>query len=132
MTPPCKRFPDRCQSVVPAAYGSSRCQAMFAEQQHAIRFEHAVHLAQCADGVGNRAESEGCQHRVETFVFSRNAFGRQRQQLNIDARLARPFARQSMHLRRWIEALQRFKFFKIVDRKIEASTNAQSEGSPPE
>src|SRR3546814_4145095 len=49
--------------------------------------------------------------------------------LNIEARLARPFARQSMHLRRWIEALQRFKFVAIVERKIAAGTDANFEGA---
>ena len=100
---------------------------MFTKQELAARHQHATHLAQGLQRIGNAAQGVGADHGVKAGIGSGQLLGRQAHQLDCDTYLLAALLGQAVHLHGRIHAHQAGDATAVVKRQIAPGAHAHFE-----
>jgi len=94
--------PRTLQAVLPAGHVRGLRAHVLEEQQPSLRFQHACDLRECGGGVGDRAQHERRNHRVEAPVGKWQLLPARRRHLDLSAACAEPVLELSAHVAVWL------------------------------
>ena len=66
-------LPRRCQTILPPAYLRFRSEAVFHEQELAVRLQYPTHFSKCLIEIRNAAHRPRRHDRIDTGVFNWNS-----------------------------------------------------------
>jgi hypothetical protein len=120
----------RLRALLPPPYSRFRRQAVFEEDEFAAGLEDSFDTAQRFHDTGNGAEREGAHDGIDRIIRQGDAFAREAQELDVEARPAPLPLGQSNHLPIRFERIDLAHLRGIVVSEVDAGTDADFQDSP--